>query len=113
MEIRTTTKEVGFGVRDCVFSHFGVSGDKLYTHGHTRALNAAKMYLYLIMHKDYGISIGQIALFCEKSTRNIQACVAKMRYQIGQYAECADEYESLVEKVRERLSGQDHHSPLT
>jgi hypothetical protein len=104
MGINTETKHIGFIVTEHVFRHFGVPMDSLYEKTGNSAKKAACTYLYLILHQEFNISVRQIALFVNKNARNIQRCIAKLKYQVEFFDEERERYDDMVENIKERLS---------
>ena len=102
MEISENTKNVGERIIPIIFKHYNVPIERLYESRGTAKHKLARMCVYLILHKEYGISIRQISLLTRKGARNIQRCISKLKYQVEHFEDCIEEYDILLDEIKEK-----------
>lgn len=104
MEIKEDKIRLYEDLNSAVFSYFNVDGGMLYHSHGNNLIRDAKMYLYYILHCDYNFSIGQIAQLTKKTQRNIQICIAKIKYRISMYDDYSNDYNCISCMIREKIA---------
>ena len=103
MAINANTQSLSDKIIPIILQYFDVPYDKLQDKRGTNNEHTARMYVCYILHKHSNISSMQLSYVMGRCDRNIKRSIAKIKFDISHYDECRDDYEQLIEKIKEQI----------